>query len=159
MATKKISPVTTSSRANSRAKEAAPTAKKAAPTVLETPAIDPHGLTQRQQLILKVIKEAVDTQGYPPSMREIGEAAGLASPASVKYQLEELTKKAISSARRPTPAPSKSQPPMIRSLHLRAPQFHCSELSRLDHQSLPNKRSKIVSLSQKNLSAKVNSLC
>jgi repressor LexA len=75
MATKKTSPVTTSSRA----KKAAPTAKKAAPTVLETPAIDSHGLTQRQQLILKVIKEAVDTQGYPPSMREIGEAAGLAS--------------------------------------------------------------------------------
>ncbi len=56
-------------------------------------AIDPHGLTQRQQLILKVIKDAVEKQGFPPSMREIGEAAGLASPASVKYQLEELTKK------------------------------------------------------------------
>lgn len=50
-------------------------------------------LTQRQQLILKVIKEAVASQGFPPSMREIGEAAGLASPASVKYQLEELEKK------------------------------------------------------------------
>ena len=50
-------------------------------------------LTQRQQLILKVIKEAVASQGYPPSMREIGEAAGLASPASVKYQLEKLEKK------------------------------------------------------------------
>ena len=57
------------------------------------PVVDPNGLTQRQQLILKVIKEAVESQGFPPSMREIGEAAGLASPASVKYQLEELTKK------------------------------------------------------------------
>jgi repressor LexA len=57
------------------------------------PAIDHHGLSQRQQLILKVIKDAVEKQGFPPSMREIGEAAGLASPASVKYQLEELTKK------------------------------------------------------------------
>jgi len=89
MATKKTSPVTTSSRV----KKAAPSTKKAPLAIPETPAIDPHGLTQRQQLILKVIKEAVDTQGYPPSMREIGEAAGLASPASVKYQLEELTKK------------------------------------------------------------------
>ena len=62
-------------------------------TPISAVAVDPHGLTQRQQLILKVIKEAVDAQGYPPSMREIGEAAGLASPASVKYQLEELTKK------------------------------------------------------------------
>ncbi len=58
-----------------------------------TSAMDPHGLSQRQQLILKVIKDAVEKQGFPPSMREIGEAAGLASPASVKYQLEELTKK------------------------------------------------------------------
>jgi len=63
------------------------------PVVALSPAIDPHGLSQRQQLILKVIKDAVEKQGFPPSMREIGEAAGLASPASVKYQLEELTKK------------------------------------------------------------------
>jgi len=63
------------------------------PVVALAPAIDPHGLSQRQQLILKVIKDAVEKQGFPPSMREIGEAAGLASPASVKYQLEELTKK------------------------------------------------------------------
>jgi len=64
-----------------------------APITPITPAVDPNGLTQRQQLILKVIKDAVDKQGFPPSMREIGVAAGLASPASVKYQLEELTKK------------------------------------------------------------------
>lgn len=73
-----------------------PMAKKTSPDSPSTSsvaAVDPHGLTQRQQLILKVIKEAVDKQGFPPSMREIGEAAGLASPASVKYQLEELTKK------------------------------------------------------------------
>ena len=63
------------------------------PVAALAPAIDPHGLSQRQQLILKVIKDAVEKQGFPPSMREIGEAAGLASPASVKYQLEELTKK------------------------------------------------------------------
>ena len=57
-----------------------------------TPA-DPNGLTARQRLILKVIKEAIATQGFPPSMREIGESAGLASTASVTYQLEELAKK------------------------------------------------------------------
>jgi len=68
-------------------------AKSSPKAAASEPALDPHGLTQRQQLILKVIKEAVDKQGFPPSMREIGEAAGLASPASVKYQLEELTKK------------------------------------------------------------------
>ena len=52
-----------------------------------------NGLTTRQQLILDVIKKAIQTNGYPPSMREIGQAAGLASPASVKYQIEALVDK------------------------------------------------------------------
>ena len=54
---------------------------------------DEHGLTTRQLKILQVIKSAVITNGYPPSMREIGAAAGLASPASVQYQLQALEKK------------------------------------------------------------------
>ena len=54
---------------------------------------DDNGLTTRQQLILDVIKKAILTNGYPPSMREIGQAAGLASPASVKYQIEALVDK------------------------------------------------------------------
>src|SRR5450830_277147 len=54
---------------------------------------DEHGLTSRQLKILQAIKEAVITNGYPPSMREIGAAAGLASPASVQYQLQALEKK------------------------------------------------------------------
>ena len=52
-----------------------------------------HGLTSRQMKILQAIKEALLTNGYPPSMREIGAAAGLASPASVQYQLQALEKK------------------------------------------------------------------
>jgi repressor LexA len=51
------------------------------------------GLTSRQEMILNVIKEAIATQGYPPSMREIGAAAGLASPASVSYQIDALIEK------------------------------------------------------------------
>jgi repressor LexA len=54
---------------------------------------DEHGLTTRQLKILQAIKEALVTNGYPPSMREIGAAAGLASPASVQYQLQALEKK------------------------------------------------------------------
>jgi len=54
---------------------------------------DEHGLTTRQFKILQAIKEALITNGYPPSMREIGAAAGLASPASVQYQLQALEKK------------------------------------------------------------------
>ncbi|MFZ4064510.1 MAG: repressor LexA, partial [Candidatus Nanopelagicaceae bacterium] len=46
-----------------------------------------HGLTPRQAKILDAIRTAIETNGYPPTMREIGQAAGLASPASVSYQL------------------------------------------------------------------------
>jgi repressor LexA len=53
----------------------------------------PHGLTSRQLKILGAIKDAVENNGYPPTMREIGVVAGLTSPASVKYQLEALEKK------------------------------------------------------------------
>lgn len=51
------------------------------------------GLTPRQLRILTVIKESVQRNGYPPSMREIGKAAGLASPSSVRHQLTNLEQK------------------------------------------------------------------
>ena len=54
---------------------------------------DQNGLTPRQLKILQVIKTAVEDQGYPPSMREIGEKAGLSSTASVTYQLQILEEK------------------------------------------------------------------
>jgi repressor LexA len=50
-------------------------------------------LTHRQRLILEFIREWVERHGYPPSVREIGEAVGLVSPSSVAYQLKELEKK------------------------------------------------------------------
>ena len=50
-------------------------------------------LTSRQRLILDFIREWVERHGYPPSVREIGEAVGLVSPSSVAYQLKELEKK------------------------------------------------------------------
>jgi repressor LexA len=54
---------------------------------------DAHGLTRRQRRILEVIKEAVDSRGYPPSIREMGEAVGLASSSSVAHQLKVLEQK------------------------------------------------------------------
>ncbi|MPV87049.1 transcriptional repressor LexA [Georgenia ruanii] len=51
------------------------------------------GLTERQRLILATIRAAVAERGYPPSMREIGEAVGLTSPSSVKHQLGVLERK------------------------------------------------------------------
>jgi repressor LexA len=50
-------------------------------------------LTQRQRRILEYIRSAVEHNGYPPSVREIGEAVGLVSPSSVAYQLKELERK------------------------------------------------------------------
>lgn len=50
-------------------------------------------LSDRQRRILEVIQDAVVLRGYPPSIREIGDAAGLQSTSSVAYQLKELEKK------------------------------------------------------------------
>ena len=52
-----------------------------------------HVLTWRQRKVLQVIRESVQKRGYPPSMREIGEAVGLTSTSSVSYQLCTLPKK------------------------------------------------------------------
>lgn len=51
------------------------------------------GLTPRQRLVLETIRSSVERRGYPPSMREIGEAVGLTSPSSVKHQLTALERK------------------------------------------------------------------
>jgi len=67
--------------------------KRSKITELPDGPLDENGLTQRQVKILDAIRSAMEIKGYPPSMREIGEAAGLASPSSVKYQLEALEEK------------------------------------------------------------------
>lgn len=54
---------------------------------------DHDGLTPRQRRILEVIKASVDSRGYPPSIREMGESVGLASPSSVSHQLKVLEHK------------------------------------------------------------------
>jgi repressor LexA len=54
---------------------------------------DGDGLTHRQRRVLEVIRDSVERRGYPPSMREIGEAVGLTSPSSVAHQLTTLERK------------------------------------------------------------------
>jgi repressor LexA len=54
---------------------------------------DATGLTPRQQRVLATIKEAIEQRGYPPSMREIGQAVGLTSSSSVAHQLRVLEEK------------------------------------------------------------------
>lgn len=47
-------------------------------------------LSKRQRQILDYIRLEVQTKGYPPSVREIGEAVGLSSSSSVHSQLAQL---------------------------------------------------------------------
>ncbi|HUA30767.1 MAG TPA: transcriptional repressor LexA, partial [Streptosporangiaceae bacterium] len=63
-------------------------------------------LTERRRRIVQIIEDSVQRNGYAPSMREIGEAAGLASTSSVAYQLSVLEQEGYLSreARRPRTA-------------------------------------------------------
>jgi repressor LexA len=91
-----------------------------------------HGLTERQRMIVEVIEESVQRHGYGPTMREIGDAVGLASTSSVSHQLTRLEEKgylsrgtgqprtavirslASSAAGQPSPGqPSEVRPPAV----------------------------------------------
>lgn len=50
-------------------------------------------VSSRQQAILEFIRNEVRMKGYPPSVREIGEAVGLASSSTVHGHLDRLEKK------------------------------------------------------------------
>jgi repressor LexA len=54
---------------------------------------DASGLTPRQTKVLETIRDSVAHRGYPPSMREIGQAVGLTSTSSVAHQLKVLEEK------------------------------------------------------------------
>ncbi len=78
------------------ATDGAAPAVPATPEASATPAtageVSPE-LTPRQRAILEMIHAHVDEHGYPPSVREIGDAVGLRSPSSVHGQLESLERK------------------------------------------------------------------
>jgi repressor LexA len=83
------------------------------------------GLSPRQRKIIQTIEDSVQRCGYAPTMREIGEAVGLASTSSVSYQLSILAKKGYLSrgAGRPRTAvvrPSADQAIRERAGELRA---------------------------------------
>ena len=50
-------------------------------------------LSERQQSILRFLREYVEENGYPPSIREIGAAAGISSTSVVSYNLKRLEEK------------------------------------------------------------------
>jgi repressor LexA len=56
---------------------------------------DTIAITPRQQRILDFIAETVHDRGYPPTVREIGEAVGLTSSSSVHAQLANLERKGL----------------------------------------------------------------
>jgi repressor LexA len=49
-----------------------------------------ENITTRQRRILEFIRDTVQARGYPPTVREIGEAVGLASPSTVHAHLAKL---------------------------------------------------------------------
>ena len=74
-------------------------------------------LTERQRQILDFLMKYVDSHGYPPTVREIGEAVGLASPSTVHAHLANLERagllrrdptkpRAIELRREPKPTPA-----------------------------------------------------
>jgi repressor LexA len=77
-------------RGRPRASEVAAQLGESAVSPLPDGPADAEGLTLRQRRILEVIKATVDRRGYPPSIREMGDAVGLASSSSVAHQLKVL---------------------------------------------------------------------
>lgn len=54
-----------------------------------------RGLTPRRSSIVRVMDESIRRNGYPPSIREIADAVGLASTSSVHYQLSVLQEQGL----------------------------------------------------------------
>jgi repressor LexA len=88
----RIQEQTTASRRGAQAQVATSPVDDVVKDFPDVPA-DATGLTPRQRKVLDVIRASVDRRGYPPSMREIGEAVGLTSTSSVAHQLAALERK------------------------------------------------------------------
>ncbi len=50
-------------------------------------------LTEKQNLVLDFLKKSIANNGFPPTVREIGKALGLRSPATVQVHLDTLADK------------------------------------------------------------------
>src|SRR3954447_6164135 len=67
----------------------------ACPAEEDRPMQETQELTARQRRILEFIRTATHERGYPPTVREIGEAVGLTSSSSVHSQLENLERRGL----------------------------------------------------------------
>lgn len=69
----------------------------------------PRGkISKRQQEIYDYIKSYTEEHAYPPSVREIGTAVGLASPSTVHMHLKQLEEQGLIRRDSKKPAPSRS---------------------------------------------------
>ena len=59
----------------------------------EPPEPDDEDLPERRRAVLRAVRDLTQRNGYPPSLREIGKATGLASTSSVSYQMNVLQEK------------------------------------------------------------------
>lgn len=57
--------------------------------------VEEFSLTKRQRHILQLIEEYAQEYGYPPTIREIGEAVGISSTSVVSYNLNVLQRKGL----------------------------------------------------------------
>lgn len=80
------------------------------------PTRPPVGLTPRQRKVLEVIRDWVERFGYPPSVREIGDAVGLTSTSSVHHQLRTLERKGY----------LRRDPNRTRAVDVRSPDDHAA---------------------------------
>jgi repressor LexA len=71
------------------------------------------GLTPVQRKVLQVVEDYAHRCGYPPTLREIGEAAGLASPSSVSHHLLTLQKRGYLSRGAGQPRTAVVRPPGV----------------------------------------------
>src|SRR3954449_10470494 len=67
-------------------------------------------LTARQREILEVIERHMRERGYPPSVREIGEAVGLTSPSTVHNHLASAQRLGVLPRGPPDPPPPPPAP-------------------------------------------------
>ncbi len=87
------------------------------------PARPPVGLTPRQRRVLEVIRDWVERFGYPPSVREIGDAVGLTSTSSVHHQLRTLERKGY----------LRRDPNRTRAVDVRSPDDHAAAEAAAEH--------------------------
>jgi repressor LexA len=89
------------------------------------------GLTPKRRKIIQVIEDSLQSRGYPPSLREIGQAVGLASTSSVSYQMSVLEEAGYLSRETGRPRTAVLRAPDERDPGTRAPAPHDKRMTQV----------------------------